>query len=359
MKMQYEKHSTRNILSDQPLHIDATAGIAVSSFFLILLLIFAFASYAIHRFFSRQKGLSIPLFKAPQGFSPAGAGYVLNGWIDERLCMASIMNMRNNGFLTITKENDRYLLKKSQENYSNLTEEEICLANSLFKKNDIYTFVDITREWITPEDPILVQGLQCYKESIKKNYHQYISSTRIFLYISLFFTMLAICLTAIAMKMEFIIFMMLIFSTLFLYSFIFGLFYYAKDKKKGYFIHFFLFIVFSILPFIYFQKHYIELSPEIILPFLNIIAMFMINGFLWRLPVLYVGKNRKIRNELEGLKRYLLTAESERYKMLNNPDVPLQEKETLLPYAIAFGVENEWTKRLQGQFAAVLFKVNK
>jgi hypothetical protein len=356
--MQNKQITTKSFFSDQPLQIDSTAGLAIASFFFIILLIFALFVYAVNKFLSRPKGLIIPIFEAPKGFSPAGAGFVLNGWIDERICMASIMNMKEKGFLLITKVEERYVLKKIQKDYSNLSEEEICLAKSLFKNNDSYFLVDISREWDTTADPVLSHGIQLYKASIKKNYNKYITSTHTAFYFSLFITFLAMCFTSLTMKVDFAIFFMLTFASLFLYSFIYGIFAYIKEKKVGYFFNFFLFIVFSILPFMYFQGHFLELNPMMSLPFFIIIGMFMINSFLFRLPFLYVGKNRKIRNELEGLKRYLTIAESERYKILDNPDAPLEVKEKLLPYAIAFGVENEWTKRLQGQFVDVLFSEN-
>lgn len=343
------------LITNQHLQIDSTAGLFVAAFFLVLLSIFALFTYALYKFLNRQKGLIIPFFEAPKGFSPAGAGFVLNGWVDERLCIASIINMKEKGFLDITKINERYALKKIQKDYQNLSEEEICLARSLFKKSDIYTLVDISREWDTIVDPILTQGLKLYKTSIKKNYSQYAASNHVMFYISLFMTVLAIFFTSLSMKMDFPIFLMLTFALLFLYSFIYGIFAYLKSKKVGYFINLLLFIVFSILPFMYFRNNFIELNPMMILPFIPIIGMFMINGFLFRLPLPHFGKNRKIRNELEGLKRYLTIGERERYRILNNPDMPLEANEKLFPYAVAFGVENEWTRRLQGQFFDVVF----
>ncbi len=116
MQQSYEGSRSKHYLfSDAALEVHSGAGIAVSSFFFILLLFFALIVYAIHKLLSRQKGLIIPLFEAPKGFSPAGAGFVLNGFIDEKLCMASLINMKEKGFLTITKEADGYTLNKWTE----------------------------------------------------------------------------------------------------------------------------------------------------------------------------------------------------------------------------------------------------
>ena len=59
-----------------------------------------------------------------------------------------------------------------------------------------------------------------------------------------------------------------------------------------------------------------------------------------------------ILSELEGLKLYLKTAEQDRFDTLNPPTKDLVFYERLLPYAIALGVENQWTDQFTEALSA-------
>src|SRR4029078_6251924 len=58
---------------------------------------------------------------------------------------------------------------------------------------------------------------------------------------------------------------------------------------------------------------------------------------------------RPIMDQLDGLRLYLQTAESDRLN-LNAPQIPAERLEALLPYAVALDVENPWSDA----FAAAL-----
>ncbi len=61
-------------------------------------------------------------------------------------------------------------------------------------------------------------------------------------------------------------------------------------------------------------------------------------------------QGRKIMDQIDGFKMYLAAAEKERWHALYPPDKTPQLYEKYLPYALALGVEQEWSD----QFAAVL-----
>jgi uncharacterized membrane protein len=60
----------------------------------------------------------------------------------------------------------------------------------------------------------------------------------------------------------------------------------------------------------------------------------------------------KRRDEIEGLKLFLGVAEADRLRVLNPPDFTPALYETLLPYAIALGVEMVWSRRFAAALAA-------
>lgn len=121
-------------------------------------------------------------------------------------------------------------------------------------------------------------------------------------------------------------------------------------------------------------EHYFNLNSEYhVLGIITGIFILFIPLLLWNLennPFFYVAigvfitiiwiffqilsmysiKGAKVANQIAGFKMYLETAESERLKILSTtPDKTPQLYETFLPYAIALGVEEAWSK----QFAPV------
>ncbi len=80
------------------------------------------------------------------------------------------------------------------------------------------------------------------------------------------------------------------------------------------------------------------------------------NVLFFRLMKNYTPDGRKLLDQIEGFRMYMSTAEKERIKALARVDMPEdtpQHFESLLPYAIALGVEKEWAAR----FDDVLKKV--
>lgn len=81
------------------------------------------------------------------------------------------------------------------------------------------------------------------------------------------------------------------------------------------------------------------------------VLAFLIAVYIWHF--IYIGKftikGIEMRAKMEGLKMYIMTAEK-----LSMRDLTPEHFEDLLPYAVAFGVENKWCK----QFENVLKKYN-
>ncbi|TPW32634.1 DUF2207 domain-containing protein [Martelella alba] len=63
---------------------------------------------------------------------------------------------------------------------------------------------------------------------------------------------------------------------------------------------------------------------------------------------------RKKMDEIAGLKQYLVLAEADRMNMASAPKMSPQHFETLLPYAVALGVEKPWSKTFDTWLAAAV-----
>ncbi len=55
----------------------------------------------------------------------------------------------------------------------------------------------------------------------------------------------------------------------------------------------------------------------------------------------------KLMDEVEGLRTYLTLAEQDRMNMADAPDMSPRHFETLLPYAVALGVEKPWSRTFE------------
>jgi uncharacterized protein (TIGR04222 family) len=93
------------------------------------------------------------------------------------------------------------------------------------------------------------------------------------------------------------------------------------------------------------------------------IAVFFITGLVLTRPYLLTNKGAEQRDYLLGIRDYLTLAEEDRIRVLQSPRgaerapttdhaavVELNEK--LLPYAVLWGVEREWARELEVEYAA-------
>ena len=76
----------------------------------------------------------------------------------------------------------------------------------------------------------------------------------------------------------------------------------------------------------------------------------MIALFYWLLRG-YTPEGLEIKKQIEGFKLFLKTTEEERLKIIGTPPTKTPELyETYLPYAIALGVEQQWSRQFAPLF---------
>ncbi|KKB83957.1 hypothetical protein VW29_12695, partial [Devosia limi DSM 17137] len=81
---------------------------------------------------------------------------------------------------------------------------------------------------------------------------------------------------------------------------------------------------------------------------LSIVAITVVFAVLMRAPTI---QGRKVMDEIDGFKLYLETAEKERLNMAGEPPMTVERFERILPYAIALGVEKPWSQHFEGELA--------
>lgn len=85
-----------------------------------------------------------------------------------------------------------------------------------------------------------------------------------------------------------------------------------------------------------------------------VVAIFMIAGVSLQRKWyrIYTPQGRKLQDAIDGFKLYLMTAECERMRVIGTPPTKTpQLYEKYLPYAIALGVEKQWTQQFASVFA--------
>ena len=83
---------------------------------------------------------------------------------------------------------------------------------------------------------------------------------------------------------------------------------------------------------------------------LSILIIVIVFGILMRAPTI---QGRKLMDQIEGFKMYLETAEKNRLNYVDKgePQMTVKRFESILPYAIALGVEKPWSERFEADLA--------
>ena len=92
------------------------------------------------------------------------------------------------------------------------------------------------------------------------------------------------------------------------------------------------------------------LVPVAVLVFVVILLVHAAFGYLLRAPTL---EGRKLMDQIEGFKLYLEVAEKDELNLRNPPELTPELFERYLPYAMALGVENEWSERFARALAVM------
>ena len=80
----------------------------------------------------------------------------------------------------------------------------------------------------------------------------------------------------------------------------------------------------------------------------SIAVINVIFAILMRAPTV---QGRKVMDQIEGLKMYLETAEEKRLNMEGEPPMTIERCERILPYAIALKVEKPWSEHFEAELA--------
>jgi uncharacterized membrane protein len=89
-------------------------------------------------------------------------------------------------------------------------------------------------------------------------------------------------------------------------------------------------------------------SPAVAAFFLLIVSSNLVFAHLLKAPTV---QGRGVMDRIEGFKMFLEAAEKDRLERMNPPEKTPALFEKFLPFAIALGVENSWSKKFAGVLA--------
>ena len=305
------------------------------------------------------RGTIIPLFAAPKDLSPAAVRYIHRMAYDRKAYAASIINMAVKGYLTIAEDDGTYTLTRTgkSEEQCGLADTETDIASRLFDgPHDSIEFKQRNHSDIAASISALKRTLHSEYERnyFVTNLHWFIGGVAI----------LAISALAAALLSEnnsASSFMLIWLSgwsigTAVLAHRAWDAWASVISGPGSRILNFFSAIFMSAfaLPFIGGLVFVLVMfGGQISLPasFALIIGGIACYVFyhLLKAPTL---AGAKIRDEIDGFRIFLNTAEKDRLEKLNPPNVTPAVFEKFLPYAIALDCENQWSKRFEAEAAA-------
>lgn len=236
-----------------------------------------------------QEGVIVTRYEPPKGFSPSSLRYVRQMYYDDKVMTAAVVSLAVKGYLEIRNESDTHELSKLDSDKS-----RPAMAAG---EKELYAALFKEGSSVILEDSnheILGEARRAHKQSLKDDYQQKYFKTNGAMNIPAIGIVLVA--TVIALK--------------------------SGDEPT-------LFVIGAI------------------------ILMFMTMAFfaiIMKRPTL---RGRQLLDNMLGFKDFLEIAEKDELNLRNPPEKTPQLFESLLPFALALGVDQQWSERFAKTLAAV------
>ena len=303
------------------------------------------------------RGVVVPLFAPPKGFSAAATRYVYRMGYDRKAFAAAIVSMAVKGYLVISEDDGDYTLSRTGMSIdeTDLAKGERNIALSLFSGRDEIVLQNKNHETVSHAISRLQDALRNEDEGV------YFITNRGWFYAGLLILVasaaLAVLLSddpATAGGIGLWISVWATGTTFLAFR--------AIEKWRGVavaggsrIVNFAgaLYATLFALPFVGFLFGAIVLLGGA-LSFgasLGLAAQGLLAFVFYRLLKAPTKAGAKVRDEIEGFKMFLTTAEKDRLEVLHPPHVTPEIFEKFLPYAIALDSENAWSNKFESEIA--------
>ncbi len=306
-----------------------------------------------------ERGVIMPLYEPPAAFSPAGVRYVTEMGFDHRTFAAAIINMAVKRYLTIQEEDGVYTLIRGKAGKSNLSPEEKAVADKLFAASDRIELKNTNHTRISLGIEALKTWLRLHLEKI------YFLTNGRYLIPGLAFSVSLLVVVALSApgEMKFVAG----FMTVWLTGWSVGVFFLVSQVIQawrgvlaGGAGHKVLaagsatFITLFSLPFIAGEVVGIFVlggatSAAVVVILVVVAGVNFLFHYLLKAPT---RTGRALLDKIEGFKMFLAATEQDRMNILYPPMRTPELFEKYLPYALALGVEQQWSEQFSEVLAA-------
>ncbi len=333
---------------------NAATGAALAG--LAALAIFYFAAWSR---FGRDpaRGVIVPLFAPPKNFSAAAVRFVHRMTYDRKCFAAALIAMAVKGFLKISESSGSYTLTRTgrTEGQTGLVSTESAIARTLFNARDRIELKNTNHVAVSRAITALRNALKLEDEGV------YFVTNAMWFYAGLAIMVLtglaAAMLTDDPVPAGFILFWLAAWTagTSHLMIQVYQSWSNVISGPGSRIINVFgaLFLTAFATPFMagiafgfFFLGQSIPRATLIAIIGQGVLAIVFYR--LLKAPTLAGGK---VRDEIDGFKIFLNTAEKDRLEKLNPPEVTPEVFEKFLPYAIALDAENAWSRKFEAEAA--------
>jgi uncharacterized membrane protein YgcG len=303
------------------------------------------------------RGVIIPLFAPPKDFSAASVRFVDRMGYDRKAFAAALVAMAVKGYLKIAENDGTYTLERTgkSEAESGLHSTEAALARALFSSRDRIELKNKNHTTVSRAITALRSALKRIDEGV------YFVTNRVWFFGGIAILVLSgLAATLLADEPEPAVGILVWLSawtagTSFLLHRVADEWGNVVSGPGSRIVNLFgaLFSTLFALPFLAGLAFGLFAFGET-LPILATIALLAqgvlayVFYYLLKAPTL---AGAKIRDQINGFRMFLTTAEKDRLEVLHPPHVTPEVFEKYLPYAIALDSENEWSRKFEAESA--------
>lgn len=301
-----------------------------------------------------EKGVIIPHYEPPKGYSPASMRFVEKMGYDNTCFAAALINLAVKGFLTITEDKkNNYTLTKTG-NTVDMSPGEAALTKSLFSSNNSIELKQVNHARIS-------KAIEAHKTSLKNNYEKlYFITNSSYFFLGIVITIIILLVSFLAKGTA--TDPAALFMIVWLTGWTFGVIILLKQvwsawsgvAQSALYIFPAVFITLFSIPFvgaeifaIYQLAQMVSYSMVLI-----VLSAAAINWLFYELLKAPTLAGRQLLDKVEGFRNYIELAEKHELDYRHPKGRCPELFEAYLPYALALGVEQQWGE----QFADVLAK---
>lgn len=295
-----------------------------------------------------EKGIIVPLFNAPDGLSPAAVRYVHRMGYDNECLSAAVINMAVKGVVNIEEKDGKFTLTLTGENEAELSADELKIKKQLFKSNFSIKLHQANHKKVS-------SAIRAFKESLSLKFETtYFYSNKLFFFIGLGLSVAVIVGGAVLSDMAggvFIVLWLFIWS-IGVFFLIFTVFSRWKAVLSGSESKFTalpsaVFMTIFSIPFVGGEFVGMYMMGQLTSPIMVVLLLLTIsiNVLFFKLLKAPTRFGRRIMDQIEGFKMFLMATEEDRLNRLMPVELTPELFEKMLPYALALGAENEWGDR--------------